>query len=127
MLDFRTFKTLTLVAALLGTATVRAELIDINWSDAGRFEHKAQIAPGKFAEVCGKLSKGQSVNWSFRAERPTQFNIHYHEGKLVVYPAKVDGATAAEGQMNAALDQDYCWMWTNKSDRPVALSLSLQR
>lgn len=110
---------------LLGTA--QAELVDIRWSDSGRFDYEAQIAPAKFAEVCGKLDKGQSVAWSFRAERPTQFNIHYHEGKQVVYPAKVDGASAAEGRLNPTLDQDFCWMWTNKSDAPIALTLTLQR
>ncbi|TDP64095.1 hypothetical protein [Roseateles toxinivorans] len=112
---------------LLALGTAHAELVDIRWNDAGRFEYQAQIAPAKFAEVCGKLGKGQRVDWSFRAERPTQFNIHYHESKQVVYPAKVDGASAAEGQLNPALDQDFCWMWSNKTDKPIALTLTLQR
>jgi len=112
---------------LLALGTARADLVDIRWNDAGRFEYKAQIAPSKFAEVCGKLAKGQRVEWSFRAERPTQFNIHHHEGKQVVYPAKVDGASAAEGQLNPTLDQDFCWMWSNETDQPIALTLTLQR
>nr|WP_316639752.1 hypothetical protein [uncultured Roseateles sp.] len=122
-------KTKLIIAGLglLALGGTRAELVDIRWNDAGRFDYQAQIAPAKFAEVCGKLGKGQSVTWAFKAERPTQFNIHYHEGKQVVYPAKVDGASAAEGQLNAALDQDYCWMWTNKTDTPIALTLTLQR
>jgi len=42
------------------------------------------------------------------------FNIHYHEGKKVDFPAKVDGALAAEGKLSASVDQHYCWMWANK-------------
>ena len=117
------------LSALLSLASfaARAELVEIRWSESGRFEHSAAIAPGKFAEVCGKLSKGQTVAWNFRTEAPTNFNIHYHEGKKVTYPAKIDGAGAAEGQLLAAVDQDYCWMWSNKSDRALTLELTLQR
>lgn len=113
--------------ALTALGGANANLVDIRWNDAGRFDYQAQLAPAKFAEVCGKLAKGQQVSWSFKAERPTQFNIHYHEGKQVSYPAKVDGASAAEGQLTVAIDQDYCWMWTNKTDQPIGLTLSLHR
>ena len=39
----------------------RAELVDIRWDSAGLFETTMQVAPGKFAEVCGQLAKDQSV------------------------------------------------------------------
>ena len=68
----------------------RAELVDIRWDSAGLFETTMQVAPGKFAEVCGQLAKDQSVVWSFKADQPMNFNIHYHEGKQVVFPAKQD-------------------------------------
>ena len=119
--------TLPCLLALAAATAAHAELVEIRWSEAGRFEHKASIAPGKFAEVCGKLPKGQTVAWNFRTEAPTNFNIHYHEGKKVSYPAKIDGAGAAEGQLLAAVDQDYCWMWSNKSERALTLALTLQR
>lgn len=108
-------------------APAAAEVVEVRWNEGGRFEHALVIAPGKFAEVCTRLSKGQNLGWSFQAARPTQFNIHYHEGKKVEYPARLDGAKAAEGVLIVALDQDYCWMWGNKSERAVELSLALQK
>lgn len=127
--QMRTQLSLIALSALLSLTSfaARAELVEIRWNESGRFEHKASIAPAQFAEVCGKLSKGQTIAWNFRAEAPTNFNIHYHEGKKVTYPAKIDGAGAAEGQLLAATEQDYCWMWSNKSDRALTLELTLQR
>ncbi|MGN6830138.1 hypothetical protein [Paucibacter sp. M5-1] len=125
----KTHLPLIALSALLSLASfaARAELVEIRWSESGRFEHKASIAPAQFAEVCGKLSKGQTVTWSFKAEGPTNFNIHYHEGEKVTYPEKIDGTGAAEGRLLAAVDQDYCWMWSNKSERALRLELTLQR
>ena len=102
-------------------------MVEIGWDKAGRFESSVNVPPGKFAEVCGRLDKGQSVAWSFTAERPLNFNIHYHEGKKVVFPAKQDAAVDAQGKLDVGLSQDYCWMWTNKTDLPAKLSLVLMR
>ncbi|MCV2353003.1 hypothetical protein LNV09_02380 [Paucibacter sp. B2R-40] len=112
--------------ALLGTQ-VRAELIEIQWNEAGRFEHAKPLAPGKFVEICGKLDKTRPVSWQFGAERPLNFNIHFHEGEKVTYPAKVEGATAASGLLKIVSEHDYCWMWSNKSDQAIELKLSLSR
>lgn len=116
-----------MTALLLASVTARAEVTEIQWDANGRFDTQASLAPGKFAEICGKFAKGQSVVWVFKAEAPVNFNIHYHEGKKVEFPAKVDGAIAAEGKLAVSVDQDYCWMWSNKTDKPVALNLTLQK
>lgn len=85
------------------------------------------MAPGKFVEVCGKLSRGQSIAWEFDADGLTNFNVPYHQGAQVVFPAKQDGIAKAEGRLDVGLDQDYCWMWTNKSGKTIAMRLSMQR
>jgi hypothetical protein len=112
---------------VLLSAGAQAEIVDIAWSGDGRFERRLAVAPGKFAEVCGKLAKAQSVAWRFDASGPLNFNIHYHEGKDVRYPERRDALASASGQLRVALDQDYCWMWTNKSAQPVDLQLLLTR
>ena len=43
-------------ATLCGGALAASHIVDIAWSPDGRFAHKAQIAAGKFVEVCGKLT-----------------------------------------------------------------------
>lgn len=106
-------------------APVRADVIDIAWSAERRFEHSAEVAPGRSTEICGKLARGATVRWEFEAGGPLDFNIHYHAGKEVVYPARRSATRRGEGSLPAALDQDYCWMWTNKATRPVRLRVSL--
>lgn len=113
--------------AILCSTAARADIIDIAWNEQGRFERRVSVAPGKFAEVCGKLSRADSVAWRFEASGPLNFNIHYHEGKDVRYPERRDALAGASGRLQVVLDQDYCWMWTNKSGQAVDLKLLLTR
>lgn len=113
--------------AILCSTAARADIIDIAWNEQGRFERRVSVAPGKFAEVCGKLARADSVAWRFEASGPLNFNIHYHEGKDVRYPERRDALAGASGRLQAVLDQDYCWMWTNKSGQAVDLNLLLTR
>ena len=117
-----------LLALLLAAASpARAEIVDIAWGAQGRFEHRFDIAPGKFAELCGKLEAGQAVRWSFESAAPLDFNIHYHVGKDVVYPAQMKQVAKAGDRLAVALAQDYCWMWTNKTAARATVSVQLQR
>ena len=118
---------LVVLAVAVIAIDARAELVEIDWDNAGRFETTVSVAPGMFAEICGRLDKGQSVAWSFKADRPLNFNIHYHEGKQVVCPAKQDAAVDAQGKLDVSLSQDYCWMWTDKTDLPAQLRIALRR
>ena len=118
---------LAALAVAIIAIDARAGLVEIGWDKAGRFETAVSVAPGKFAEVCGRLDKGQSVAWSFKADRPLNFNIHYHEGKQVVFPAKQDAAVDAQGKLDVSLSQDYWWMWTNKTDLPAKFLLVVMR
>ena len=116
-----------LILAILCSTAARADIIDIAWNEQGRFERRVSVAPGKFAEVCGKLARADSVAWRFEASGPLNFNIHYHEGKDVRYPERRDALAGASGRLQVALDQDYCWMWTNKSGQAVDLNVLLTR
>ncbi len=118
---------LALILAVLCSTAARADIIDIAWNEQGRFERRVSVAPGKFAEVCGKLARADSVAWRFDASGPLNFNIHYHEGKDVRYPERRDALAGASGRLQVALDQDYCWMWTNKSGQAVDLNVPLTR
>ena len=121
-------KTTVLAACLIlgGIGASHAELVDIKWT-SGTFAHKESIAPNKFLEVCGKLKKDDSVDWRFRGSAPTNFNIHYHVGKEVEYPENRKEIGSAEGKLHVPLDQDFCWMWSNKSAHPIDMELSLKQ
>ncbi|GAP34021.1 MAG TPA: hypothetical protein PLF63_02720 [Rubrivivax sp.] len=111
----------------MGAAAARAEVIELQWQDAGRFERSLTIAPGKFAEICGPLEAGQAVQWSFDADRALNFNVHYHVDKDVRYPAKKENVKRLQGDLSVDARQDYCWMWTNKTTAATKLSVTLRR
>ena len=116
-----------LLLAALAAQAAQAEIVDIRWTGDGRFDHQATVAPAKFVELCGKLSNAQRVQWSFEAGAPLDFNIHYHVGKEVVYPAQLKAVATAQDSLTTTLEQDYCWMWTNKSKTTATLKIKLQR
>ena len=104
-----------------------AEMVDIAWDADGRFERSVAVPSAKFAEFCGKLPAGLKVRWDFEASAPLDFNIHYHVGKDVEFPSKLSAATKARDVLQTRIEQDYCWMWSNKSATTATLKLKLQR
>ena len=116
-----------LTAFLWPVCGASAHIVDIAWTADGRFIHKTRIAAGKFMEICGKVSAGETVRWSFNAEAPLDFNIHYHVGKDVIYPTKRAQVSVGQDVLAATVTQDYCWMWTNKTALPVSLNVELGR
>jgi hypothetical protein len=117
---------IALLTAAFAAPTL-AQIIDLEWSASDRFERAFTVLPGQFAEVCGALKKGSAVKWRFSADAPSDFNIHYHVNKDVHYPARHPSVTQLAGRLRAPLDQDYCWMWSNKSGGAVRVQLLLQR
>ncbi len=106
------------------SAAAQAELVELKWT-GGAFSHKANIAPKKFLEVCGRLKKGEAVKWRFSSGSPTDFDIHYHVGNDVVYPENQRAVSTAAGTLVVPLDQDLCWMWSNKTAQPAEIELQL--
>ena len=119
--------TTTVVALVAISRSASAEIIDVTWDAAGRFERVAAVAPGKFTEVCDKLPAGAKVRWDFEASAPLDFNVHYHVGKAVVFPSKLAAVSAATGTLDAKIEQDYCWLWSNKSAAAATVKVRLQR
>jgi len=116
---------LVALALLLTTAPAGAAVVEIVWDEAGRFQHVTELGAGDFAEVCGKLSREERVDWAFEASAALDFNIHYHVGDEVVYPEAVPDTVDRDGVLVAPVDQTYCWMWTNRQSSPATLTLHL--
>ena len=118
-----------LLALLLAAAALpsRANVIEVEWTPDGSFQLKRSVQPGKLVEACARLPAGARVDWAYEANMPLDFNIHYHVGKDVVYPKQLKHTSAANGTLAIDLEQDYCWMWTNKNKAAAQLSLTLRR
>ena len=117
---------LLLSALVFSFTTCKAEVISFKLEANPSFKTQANIQPGKFSEVCGKLKKGNLIRWQFDSSAPLEFNIHYHEGKNVIFPYKMSAIKSGEEELLISLGQDYCWMWTNKSKEEVKLEMSLR-
>ena len=116
-----------LLVALLPARAASAEIVDIHWSGEGRFVHETRVAPGQFVELCGKLPAGLKVRWKFASDTRLDFNVHYHVGEKVMFAAQLGGVATARNTLNTRIEQDYCWMWSNKSTQPASLAVTLQR
>ena len=116
-----------LLAALLPAHAASAEVVDIKWSGEGRFVHEARVAPGEFVELCGKLPAGLKVRWKFASDARLHFNVHYHLGEKVMYASRLSAVANGRNTLNTRTEQDYCWMWSNKSTQPASLVVTLQR
>lgn len=113
------------VACALAVGAAAAELVEVKLSPREDVEKLFTVVPGKFAELCTALHRGQVVVWQFRADAAVDFNIHYHVGKGAEYPERSAGVGEASGRLTATLDESYCWMWTNRSSKPIALNVRL--
>ncbi len=111
-------------AGLAGFAT--AEVIEMKLAPDSAVEKRLTVVAGKFSELCTTLQRGRAVAWQFRADAPTDFNIHYHIDKRVEYPKQLTQVRDAGGRLLVEVDQAYCWMWTNRSDAPIAIDVTLR-
>lgn len=130
MSNVRPLATLSTIAALvvLSAATgAHAEDDAIAFDAHGHATRHLRVTPGNAAEACTPLQAGESVSWRYTGSAATDFNIHYHAGKDVVFPAKVPGKDLAFGRLDATVAQTYCWMWENKGATAVELDLQFDR
>lgn len=117
------------LAASISAAHAAGEMVlsPVPWDSQGRYEQEMQVPDEGVVEVCEKLAAAAKVAWRFDAGAPLDFNLHFHAGKKVEMPVRKDQARRGSGLFKAKSEQDYCWMWTNKSGSAVQLVMQLQR
>ena len=117
------------IAAILAASALssHAAVMDIPWNIDQRFDQLVEVEPGKSAELCSHLPRGAQVRWSYESPVALDFDIHYHVGEKVSYPAKHSATARAEGTLAVALEQDYCWMWTNSGTQAAKVRVKLAR
>ena len=79
--------------------------------DQSKVVHGEDIAPYAMHEQCVHLATGDRLDYDFTANEPVDFNIHYHEGRVVVAPIVRDKTRQDSGVFIPLLTQDYCLMW----------------
>ena len=119
-----TLRTFALTLALT-TASAHAQTVNIRWNSAGQFVYGGAVSGGGFIELCDKLPAGLTIDWSFTSSVPVASEVHYHEGKQVVYAAKHPSAASLKDQLTVKTEQDYCWMWSNNIRLPFRIDVQL--
>lgn len=117
--------TLTSLIAISSMSSAHANLLALKWNEQGEFRHQGQIKAGGILEVCGKLPNGLRIDWDFKSDQALEANIHFHLGKKVKLPVKLAAKSEWKDRFETKLAQDYCWMWSNRSDQVAEISLSL--
>ena len=113
-----------LAAAFVASSSMAAEL---RWSSSDTFQHIANIAPGKAAELCGTVEPRLPVDWRYVADGPLSFNIHRHCGAEVVYAIRSYLTREQNGTFSPTFNFDWCWMWTNETADAVTVRVELKR
>jgi hypothetical protein len=85
------------------------------------------VKPRGFAEECFKLPGGETIGYAFESSATMDFNIHFHRGKDVVYPVKVDAVRRADDRFTAPSAEEFCLMWTNGTAAMVTVKGALSR
>ena len=85
------------------------------------------VKPRGFAEECFKLPGGETIGYAFESSAAMDFNIHFHRGKDVVYPVKVDAVRRADERFTAPSAEEFCLMWTNGTAAMVTVKGTLSR
>lgn len=117
----------SVLALVALTRPAWADIVEIAWDSNGRFERSVTVPPAKFTEICGKLPAGLKLRWAFDASTPLDFNIHYHVGKQVLFPSQLKAVATVQDTLDTRIEQDYCWMWSNKSALPATVTVKMQR
>lgn len=116
---------LTAVTIMSTVASAQASLLELKWNEQGEFRHQGQIKAGGILEVCGKLPNKLRIDWDFKSDQALESNIHFHLGKKVKLPVKLAAKSEWKDRFETKVAQDYCWMWSNRSDQVAEITLSL--
>jgi hypothetical protein len=86
----------------------------------------ATIKPNRSYEDCIEIQSGQTLEYSFTADKPIHFNIHYHGEDGIEYPVNKKKISELSGELKVGGqpyyiegNDDFCLMWQNPHDTPV--------
>lgn len=90
--------------------------------------HAAEVtvAPGQTAEECVSLTLADSLEYSFKASAPVQFDIYYRQGVMVFHPVLQRNQTVLDGKLVPEGAYTYCAAWMNAGDTAATVTYELR-
>ena len=86
-------------------------------------ERQVVAPPRDFVEICAAVKAGRAIIWQFEADAPLAFNTHFHVKGDVRAPENMSSVSAAQGRISPKGDNDYCWLWSNRTTLPVSIRM----
>jgi hypothetical protein len=86
-------------------------------------ERQVVAPPRDFVEICTAVKAGRAIIWQFEADAPLAFNTHFHVEGDVRAPENMSSVSAAQGRISPKGDNDYCWLWSNRTTLPVSIRM----
>lgn len=80
------------------------------------------LAPFEFRERCFDLAEGSTLSYRFTANRPVDFDIHYHDGLTLRETVTLKATQAADATFEAPTARQYCLFWSNPGLDPAELT-----
>lgn len=78
-----------------------------------------RLTEGKWKETCFESKLGMIISYSFSANEPVNFNIHWHKEKHVTYSVKHEAIKKLEGSFEPSIKQTYCLSWYASKEKSV--------
>lgn len=113
------------IAAALGSGAACAA--DVSWDAQGAASVVVTVAPSDAQQLCTRLRSGQRVVWAFVSQSSVDFNLHHPQGKGLNYLVQKSAVREARDALEPAVAQEYCWVWTNRTEAPAQISVQMRR
>lgn len=122
---FRCLSTGVILGFLPLTILGQSQLVQVALPNHQTVVRQLIAPPAEFIELCTTLQTGRVIAWQFEADAPVAFHTHFHVDGDVRATEKMSAITAARGRLTPNGDNDYCWLWSNRSTVPVAIRMRL--
>lgn len=83
------------------------------------------LAKHAFSERCINIDAQQKVQYRFQSPHSVDFNIHYHTEAETAFKRKEKQVAVLEGAFESEAQQEFCFMWANKTRRNEDWSFTL--
>jgi hypothetical protein len=83
------------------------------------------LAPFEVQEVCFEMAALDEIQYDFEADRPVEFDIHYHEGFTIRFVAELNGITVNADKFVAEVGRSYCLRWANENLMRTSLTYQI--
>ncbi|HDZ62886.1 MAG TPA: hypothetical protein ENH40_07065 [Nitrospirae bacterium] len=85
-----------------------------------------RIDPRSSHEECIELLPSQTIVYLFKSSEPVKFNVHYDNGKKVMYPVSQGRVSSWWDEFRPEKEDRFCLLWENIQSYHITLYFEYQ-